>query len=71
MDSDTENVVPPRRRDSVDDQISDLVRIADLAMHVWLSEQERVATEQHRQNICAFERWLILQGTIRGLSRTG
>jgi hypothetical protein len=32
MDSDTENVVPPRRRDSVDDQISDLVRIADLAM---------------------------------------
>jgi hypothetical protein len=46
MDSDTENVVPPRRRDSVDDQISDLVRIADLAMHVWLSEQEEEITDE-------------------------
>jgi hypothetical protein len=45
MDSDSENVVPPRRRDSVDEQISDLVRVADLAMHVWLSEQEEEITD--------------------------
>jgi hypothetical protein len=42
MDSDTKNVVPTQRRDSVDAQISDLVRAADLAMHAWLSGRELV-----------------------------
>jgi hypothetical protein len=45
MDSDSENVVPTRRGDSTGDQISDLVRVADLAMHVWLSEQEEEITD--------------------------
>ena len=42
MASDSENVVPTQHPDS---QISDLVRVADLAMHVWLSEQEEEITE--------------------------
>ena len=45
--SDTENVVQTTEnagqtqcRDNMEEQISHLVRVADLAMHVWLSEDE-------------------------------
>ena len=37
----TENVGQTQCRDNLEKQISDLVRVADLAMHVWLSEQEQ------------------------------
>ena len=45
MASDSENVVPTQHPDNMEDQISDLVRVADLAMHVWLSEQEEEITD--------------------------
>jgi hypothetical protein len=45
MNLDTENVVPTRRSGDMEEQISDLVRVADLAMHVWLSELEEEITD--------------------------
>jgi hypothetical protein len=42
----TENVEQTPSRDNMEEQISDLVRIADLAMHVLLSEREEEITDQ-------------------------
>ena len=43
----TENVGQTQCRDNMEEQISHLVRVADLAMHVWLSEQGEEITDEN------------------------